>query len=283
MKSKIILSSAVLALMALSVPVSAQSTISANLDDAILDFRVTNSSDQGFGTNLEVDLGNVSQFYGVGSAGLALNGLTGADLVSAYGANWFTRSDLAFSVIATTGGATGTTVNSTPISASTIWATNAQSLVGVQSNPWTTKGGSAQNIAISLISPLYATGSGGGGLNGQTSSSNSATAAFLASGVNGSYSKQVGSNGTFSFFLSGGSLENSPGGTGLAASDFYQLEPSSNLAPSVYLGTFVLNDSGQLSFSNTASVPEPSTYAAILSAITLGFVAIRRHRTRVKA
>jgi hypothetical protein len=280
MKSKIIISSAVFALSALSASAGTSSTVSANLDDAILDFRVTDGSGQGASTNLEVDLGSVSQFYNVASGGLTLNGLTDADLIGTYGSTWFTRSDLAWSVIATTGSATGTTINSTLIPASTIWGTNAQSLVGLQSNPWTTKSVGAQNSAITLISPLYATGSGGGGLNGQTHTSNSATAALLASGVAGSYSKQVGSNGNFGFFTSGGSFENGTPGTGLSASDFYQLEPSSNLSPSVYLGTFTLNDNGQLGFSATATVPEPSTYAAILGAITLGFVAFRRRRIR---
>ena len=282
MKSKIILSTAALAFLACSAPVIAQSTITSQLGDAIIDFRVTDGTGQGASTNLEVDLGSMAQFYNVTST-FTLNGLTNADLTAAYGANWNSRGDLAWSIIATSGSAAGLTLNTNVIPASTIWATNAQSVLGLQSTPWTTKSTGAQNTAISLISPLYATGSGGGGLNGQTSSSNSATAAFLSSGVAGSYSKQVGANGNFSFFTSGGSLENQLTGANVVASDFYQLEPSTNLSPSAYLGTFALNSSGQLSFSTAATVPEPSTYAAILGVCTLGFVAWRRRRVRALA
>jgi hypothetical protein len=44
------------------------------------------------------------------------------------------------------------------------------------------------------------------------------------------------------------------------------------------IGTFNLSSSGELTFT---AIPEPSTYAAILGALTLGVVAIRRRRSAV--
>jgi hypothetical protein len=48
-------------------------------------------------------------------------------------------------------------------------------------------------------------------------------------------------------------------------------------APGVELGTFTLTQStGLLTFTPFEAIPEPSTYAAILGALTIGFVLIRR-------
>ena len=59
----------------------------------------------------------------------------------------------------------------------------------------------------------------------------------------------------------------------------YELQPTvSGTAAAVDLGTFTLSSTG-LTFS---AIPEPSAYAAVLGALTLGFVMIRR-RTRAAA
>jgi len=47
------------------------------------------------------------------------------------------------------------------------------------------------------------------------------------------------------------------------------------------LGTFALSSGGELTFTAFTAIPEPSTYAAILGALTIGFVAIRRRRAAV--
>jgi hypothetical protein len=52
------------------------------------------------------------------------------------------------------------------------------------------------------------------------------------------------------------------------------------LAQGVDLGVFSLSNTGELTFTATA-IPEPSTYAAILGVITVGFAALRRRRALV--
>jgi len=59
-----------------------------------------------------------------------------------------------------------------------------------------------------------------------------------------------------------------------AASDLYAVDagvPSST--PGEFLGTLAVYDSGLVTFT---VIPEPSTYAMILGALTIGFVALRR-------
>jgi hypothetical protein len=59
---------------------------------------------------------------------------------------------------------------------------------------------------------------------------------------------------------------------------------SQNALVATELGTFTLGSDGDLSFTAFAAIPEPSTYAAILGALTIGFVAIRRRvRSQVLA
>jgi hypothetical protein len=53
------------------------------------------------------------------------------------------------------------------------------------------------------------------------------------------------------------------------------------LASALELGTFNLSANGELTFTAFTAIPEPSTYAAILGALTIGFVAIRRRRAAV--
>ncbi len=278
MKTKYLLTVALLALVGMGT--SARATlVTANLNDLILGFRATGGT--GAATNLEVNLGNVSQFYGV-SGTFGLSALSAADLVATYGSDWNTRTDLVWGIVGTTGSAAGTTIGSNTLAASTLWATRSESTPGLQSTPWT-QGASefAQQGAANTISTLY---SGAvGSLGGKTSTGNSTVSATIGTSSLGSWSNKEGTNASaFTFFNPKSQFENGTNGS-LHVSDLYELQSVAGSAS--YLGSFALTSDGALSFSSTpsgaAAVPEPSTYAAILGAVTLGFVAFRRRAQRL--
>jgi hypothetical protein len=274
----------------------AQSTISPNATcDVILGFQVITLSDTnndtlpaqgiGSGEDLEVDLGSVSKFYDATSgSSFTLPGLALADLVSTYGSNWDTRTDLVWGIIATTGRSFGSEIYSNGVGtadgyapAKTVWATKAESTPGVQSTPW------ANSLSLSLpiaqIEPLYLNGSP---LAGATSTTSSTEAADIASSGEGSWTSQdyhSGSSNSFGFFP--GTIDNSTDipGSGYAISDFYQVNPSSS-GSAALLGDFKLSGSGTLSYqSEIAAVPEPSIMTTLLLGAGL-LVTLARRRDR---
>lgn len=257
---------------------SSAATITAGLNDLIVGFYATGGT--GASVNLEVNLGNVSQFYGV-SGQLTFSGLSATDLSGTYGANWNTRTDLFWGVVGTTGAASGTSIGSNPVASKTLWAGRAQSTLGVSSSAWTTGSTFAQQGPAGTIAGLY---SGlAGSLNGATSTANSTVAATINNTLNGSWSKAEGTTAAaFGFFNPKTSFDNGTNIVGsYAATDLYELQPNSGAA--TRLGTFALSGDGVLTYGadfSAASVPEPSTYAAILGAVTLGFVAWRRRGQR---
>ncbi len=253
-------------------------TITAGANDLILGFYATGGT--GATTNVEVDLGNVSQFYSVSSP-FTVTGLNVADLSSAYGANWMNRSDLFWGVAGTTGSATGTTIGGNAIAAKTLWAGKTEATFGIQSTAWARGSTFAQQGPANTIATLY---SGGlGSLNGATATANSSTAALVDNTLAGSWSKQEGNNAAaFGNFTKNLFDNATPANFGQAA-DLYELQPGSGAG--TYIGSFGLNANGLVFAGNPAdtaatTVPEPSTYAAILGAVTLGFVVVRRRVQR---
>ena len=254
-------------------------TVTAAVDDLILGF--ANSSGTGASTNLEIDLGSVSNFYSV-SGTEQLSGLVAADLVSTYGANWNTLATLTWGVAGSTGGSAQTLPNTLSIPKDTLWGTKAESTLGVQSTPWTTGVFPvSQQTSANKIVTLY-TGAQGS-LNGATATTNSATAALINAASAGSWNNEIGTSASaFAFFNPTNLFTNGVNGGFGEVSDLYQVEPGSGTAgPSVYLGSFALGTSGELFYSGTALgaasvVPEPSTYAALAGLVALGFVALRR-------
>ena len=252
-------------------------TVTAGLNDLVLGFYASGGT--GAGSNLEVDLGNVGNFYGV-SGTITLAGLSAADLSSTYGSTWNTRTDLYWGVIGTTGSTAGTTIGLNSIASKTLWGSKTEATLGTLSTPWNAGTTFAQQGPANTIATLY-TGAGGS-LNGASATGNSATAAILNNTLAGSWSKQLGSTAAaFGYFNPSGVFSNSTNISvgSFAASDLYALQPGSGAA--AYVGTFALSSGGALTYSNTpSSVPEPSTYAAILGLVTLGFVALRRRQQK---
>jgi len=258
-------------------------TVTASVDDLILGF--ANSSGTGASTNLEIDLGSVSNFYNV-SGTVQLSGLVAADLASTYGSNWNTLNTLTWGVAGSTGGSAQTLPNTLNIPKDTLWGTKAESALGVQSTPWTTGVNfNVQQLSANKIVNLYA--SVPTGLNGATATANSATAALINGSNLGSWNSEIGTSAAaFAFFNPSNLFTNGVTGTFGEVSDLYQVEPGTGTAnPAVYLGSFGLSPQGELFYSGTAlgaasSVPEPSTYAGLAGLVTLGFVALRRRHHR---
>jgi len=191
---------------------------------------------------------------------------------------WQTRSDLTFGAIATTGRpAAGGNY--------TIWATEPQTTPGTPVNPFFTVGTTGANaLSISDIEPVAIR------LNGQTSTTNSSSSAFIqfSAAGDGSYWGQDTFTNGVSFRQFNPVVDNPVNniGTGLfAVSDFIQLSPQTNSGnPGVDIGKFELFQNGTLVFVRAgAPVPEPSSIGLLgvgfLSLI--GMVVVRRRRSAV--
>src|SRR5271166_5918374 len=125
---KKLLTTTLLALASVAlIATSADAQVTAAFPDIILGFAASGGS--GAATNLEVDLGNVSQFYNAtpGST-ITLTQLSPLDLAQIYGATWFSRSDLTFGAFATTGPTLGTADGHAP--KDTIWITDPETTPG---------------------------------------------------------------------------------------------------------------------------------------------------------
>jgi len=278
MKTKYLMA-ALLALAGGGLTATAQ-TVTSGLNDLVLGFYATGGT--GATTDLEVDLGNVSQFYGVGGT-LTLSSLN-TDLSSTYGSSWNTRTDLFWGVVGTTGSANGTTINSNTIAAKTIWGGSLN--LGSGSTPWNKSSTFTQQTTANAVATLYSGASGS--LNGATALSDNTAGALISNALAGSWTKQEGSSNTLAFgstFNPRSSFDittNIAAGS-FAAADLYEVQPGTGAGTE--LGTFALSSGGNLTYGaslGAATVPEPSTYAAILGATMLGFVSLYRRSQRMK-
>ncbi len=283
---KKILTVILLPLSGLVSAASAQSMITATSNDLILGFRATGGT--GADKNLEIDLGNVGQFYALSAhTHFTIAGLSAQDLADVYEVLWNTRDDLFWGLAATTGAALGTTINGTTIATKTLWGTRAEGTAGVQSTAWNRANAFSQQGPANTISTLYtgATGS----LNGKTSTANSTKTVVIDSATPGSWSDREGSNAAaFGSQMSKATFEAGTNFSTVVGSyfvlDLYELQPGNGAG--AYVGSFGLNTAGLLQFSNdpayfAAAVPEPSAAAALLGAAALGSVAVRRRRARL--
>ncbi len=285
--------SSLLLLFGLFTTARAQSVVTASLNDLIVGFSATDAN-QGAGTdkNLELNLGNIGQFYNLpANTSFAVASL-GTDLAAAFDSIWDLRTDLFWGIAGTTGSATGTTANGTTIAAKTLWAGRAETTAGVQSAAWNRSSTFAQQTPANSIANLY--NGPVGSLNGKTSTSDNPKAAILDNSLSGSWSVQEGSTtstptptAAFNYFNPGSSFQISTNFASIVGSfavlDLFELQPGSGAGR--YLGSFGLTSAGVLEFSNTATffgaaIPEQSSYALLCGSGVLGWMVIRR-RTRV--
>lgn len=248
---------------------SSQAALSYSNGDMLLGFRSASGS-----SNLEVDLGSVTQILNVAGTGQVLSfnsKFTSADITAGVGtAGSGTLNNAIWSV----SGAVNLVGQISGASKNTLWVTSARGLnsadISTQTTPWTPGTVTAQG---NTVAPVLTVGSGFASASGTAASPT--TAAVIANGAN-SYADNIGSNGDFGQFQ--GNIENTLASTfvsggSVARSDFYQLTP--NAANATYLGYFELGQAGALSF---VAVPESGTYAAALGAGLMAFALFRAHR-----
>jgi len=277
MKTKHIIAVALFGAMAFS----ARAQVAASVGDLILGFR------QGTGgSSVEVDLGNINQFTGATAAGISGTlslGNVSSLLTTAYGASWNSDATINWGVI----GTASTSAASNGQAAKTAWFTNKATTVGslgvASSTPFGTSGvgtsfgTSPANTVNVKVTSLYTGMAGGSGSAITTTSGNG----VITSGTNTWLTLGGTSGGSFGATnVAHNSFDNQPASSGYSASDLYSQSPlSASTSSNMFFGTFALYANGNLSFTGSASaIPEPSTYAAILGAVALGFVALRRRQ-----
>ena len=250
---------------AFAVPVSSSET------ELTLGFRIDDATGQGASSNLEVDLGSVSNF--TTTAVLNLTGSTALnplDLISTYGANFASRGDLAFSI----GG-----VTSANNGFNQFYVTSAGTPGNYTPSTLTTPAGDLAQLQQTL-----------GGFSATPNSTESAvlgTNASPASGIAGSYSffSPGGGASQFGFFQGSPTYSTEtlvvPGTTTLGLYSYNGQATGRGVVPTL-IGTFDLTGAGTLTFTGSAvAAPEPSTYAMMAGAMGLLLLAIRRRRSLV--
>jgi len=225
-------------------------TLTPQFNELILGFRATATPGQA--VNLEVDLGNMSNFYGATpGATIPLTALAVQDLADAYGANWFTRTDLVWGAVSTTGRSAGTSDGHSPVA--TLWATRMDGQPA-----WNRSSSFAQKNASGTIEVMYSPGSAGT-LYGATSTSNSSATAVIDATQTGSWSAQDLKTLGTSFGFFNPTIDNSvtnPAG-GAVLSELYELQPSTSVGvPATLLGALILTPAG-LSFQAAGNNPAP--------------------------
>ncbi len=236
--------------------------------DLLLAFRAT--SDPGQSNNYIVNLGPAATFREA-TATFDLNvGNIGADLVSLYGANWHTRSDVFWSVSGTSNNASA--VNGDPLR--TLYATKAQSTLGVVETPWNRGSSAAQATPTNKMLSMGAAFEAVAGTP-NNSTVNSDVAFIQPSTATNSYGSLAPN---FQYFVASPSTIEGNFGNGAAgtALDLFRMQTGSSSALGDYEGTFTISQSGQVTFN---VVPEPGSALLAVAAGLVPFVRRRRVAT----
>jgi hypothetical protein len=281
-----------LASVALIATDARAATLTPNVGDLILGFRITDATGQGANQNLEVDLGNIAtsstlqglltlapgQTISLNALSPTSGGLAVQDLINTYGANWASRTDLAWGLFAASGRTGASHVTGYPLD--TLWADENPSLIPYQSEGRTLQaaGSAAYEAMISGASSSIS--------NNTTSTANSADSVVVDATQAGSWSFQQNQNPIVQFaFFNGQPMDVTEGTGGTVDASFYHLIPqplSTQTAPGVLLGTFSLSTTGGFTYT-AAAVPEASSMGLVgvgfLSLI--GMVVLRRRRSAI--
>ena len=224
-------------------PLVPAATIAPAMNDLILGFRAT--ANPGQTLDLEVDLGPMSQFYSAAAGStIPLPKLAVQDLSATFGASWFTRTDLFWGAVATTGRAAGTPDSHAPVG--TLWATAPAS---AGTNAFNRGSIFAQKNASAAIEAMLVSGALGT-LNGATATANSTGAAVIDATQAGSWTVQdLKTQGTsFGYFNpTVDSVATVPSG-GQVVAQLFELQPGTGTG--TLLGNLILTRTG-LSFQAT--------------------------------
>jgi PEP-CTERM motif len=219
------------------------------------------------GTNLEVDLGSISQF--TTTATLTFANVSATDLASALGSGFATSSSDFFSVAGTTGtAASGSDIGS--------YFKGAVFLT-LNQNPGSNSQGTLSQSASDIAS-LYS-----GLLTSASAPNSNGQGGELAASNPTSYSSEErgGVNATTFFNFSGGGSTSFGSGASLT---LYALNTggdgrgnANTFAAPNELGTISYNSATGLTFTGAAAVPEPSTVGLTLVGVALAFALKRRY------
>lgn len=253
---------------------------------------VTPPSLNGVAVDLIFDVGNATDYYSaytVGalasenqavSGGLAqgttyqVAAFDNQDLLNVYGSNAYS-SNTKWAVVGGNGAGGGPVAES----ATTLWTTDNSTAFAVAAKSSSLQASPSNKLFTTVGSQV-----GGGTLAGQSLISTDAN--LYGQGGSTSFTSDLGVNGnlnSFSGFHSGTGATSTTlalASSGTSSMTLYMLTPTNNLitglASSVDLGTFTLTTAGLFFTTPGVAIPEPSTYAAILGALTIGFVMVRR-------
>jgi hypothetical protein len=227
-----------------------------NDDDLVLAFYSASDVSQSSGVNstgdLEFDLGNVSSFTGLAAGTYSVAGFNGST-TSGQPAVGFGSADLTAS-LSVPSTSTYWTVMGSDTNTNELWLTGTTTQVRQSS--------SAQGTIAGRISAVGTTTSPNS--DGSASDTNQTAEGYLS--INGAWP--------------GTAVVQSPVSSSSNQMGLYALQPGTGSGGSVTeLGYFTLADNSgtfSLDFTSITAIPEPSTYAAILGALTIGFVVVRR-------
>jgi hypothetical protein len=248
------------ALLALGGLASANA-ITVSASDLILGFSRSGTSGTGVGSSLEVNLGSVASLTTLSGGSeyfLGQSVLNLADIQSfGSGATWQATQ--------VTWGVAGATDSGD----AAVWGTvKSGSVVGTP--------GANQGTVSNKIQGMYT--SAAGGLGGESATANSTRAALVNNAGSQAWKTNATANLNFSYSPWTNKLVQSTASLGTLAFQSAELYKFNQAGVAEDVGTFKLYQNGDFSFTSFAAIPEPSTYAAILGAATLGFVMIRRRK-----
>lgn len=251
------------ACVSLAGSLGASAAVAYNPGDLLLGIRLSDNVGQGAGTNYVINIGQASLYRDDAIKGnVPISGNFTADLVTIFGSDWASRSNLVWGIIGTPSNVSD--VGGDP--ASTMYASKVQSSPGVAGTGWSVSGSSTRTAISTTISTFQS------GFAGYTASANSGAAviqqesdafdwrSFLVAGSN--LSSSVNSKDF-------GGFDDIEAGVGQSLSLFRV----SGAGAGSFEGSFGLSSSG-LTFG---AVPEPASSAmAALGVLTLAF---RRRRS----
>jgi hypothetical protein len=202
-------------------------------------------------TDVVIDLGNVSNYTAPGTYTI---GNFASQLTSTAAITWGAVADVS--------DITGTVSDVAYLSSK--WL-NATGTLGVaNSTNWDGKSQDQINLVYAKAGNVY---------NGIGSYTVGVAKTIATSSAN-SWTKNDTSSSAFNFTSAqfNNTLSNL-GGTNFSASDLYSVQNDGTTGTSTLVGTFAVFQNGDVTFT---VIPEPSTYALILGAMTVGFVGLRR-------
>jgi hypothetical protein len=260
---------AISAAAVLSISAQAQVFTSYSSGDVLLGF-----NQSGNASDYIVDLGSVSQFIGITSP--VSFQLSTADLSNTFTSSWASNSATNLVSWGAVANDQGLAIAS-DTDGSSVWYTKGELTTGTHTAAPIRGSSSALNSISNRIQNLD---TGTNGYDSSLSTANANNGVVQSTSTSNSWAS-FGPNGANAFNI-GASIEQPVTGNGQGPTnsvlDFYEVDTkTASNQPATLLGTFTLNSSGDLTFTEVASTPEPSAFALGLTAVVL-FVVLKRRK-----